>query len=877
MKTLAKIFNSLTVCTMSGIGCVPMAANFSTNSNKSFSITAKHNSLTTQQLKDESGIDVDDYQSMIQKYINEHDQDLDDMAKTLNKGTTVVPMFEVFDNLEWASWFSILHLSSWGLAKVHYLNHKSPFNLTFTSKPEKFEYTLYKSITEDVDSSYFDISIDKPIHAHEDRKSASAWNPEDSIKSDKFYWEFNKNIPSDCFSVSNNKIYFNPNNENYYQTYGFADSYYAVAYAYVNGTGSIDPLGTGSAQLFDINPWKITAELQNSQEKTALFSPFAYDPTQLFQFDKVGLDKNNGKIYSQSSLNKHLLKVALSTEFNQDFIDPNNNWNTPWLDIEFSGTSTIIKDGKIVPNPSTLIHLENTQYWGDMLGQKDPVAGGLDLWFPIGNGYLDAGKYGNYDNQGYLLKCNEILTLLKKLAKPEHLSDGKYSMILTYDNYFKLRDWCKQYCFDNHDFPDEQKIKDGLLSSDLTNNDWVKWINESTTGTPEWLLNAGDDSAPIYVNPKNTDYLEQLAITLKAIKFDEWNNYDSTGQGNLAGNWDNPLENQYVNDNKNVSYDQIANGFNKKYYDNVPVDKNTPIIVTTNMRSMMPGQDDTSGIEGIGVQTNENYIDDTHTYSLSNDNNIDSLSKLTGGKISKVDVTFPYNSETVTTTGISVSQKARMAKAYDDKELANKIQVQIRCYDDFIGKNFYDESKPTKNFNARAYELDKHDPNNQPYELKSASEIYNIAKSHANEDSDEAILKNMFYDYKNNCPATPIVDVNLYDNEDFDYDVEQTISNLKLSHAINDAEGKIKIFVTDTSDPKYKSCEATFGGFQQSITPIPQPNGITPNTVGIVAGSVLGTVAITGITWYIVWNRRRSTKRLHPDIKKLKREGSYEE
>ena len=56
MKKLARIFNALTICSISVIGCVPMSVNFILNSNKNFNINAKHNSLTTQQIKAKSGI-----------------------------------------------------------------------------------------------------------------------------------------------------------------------------------------------------------------------------------------------------------------------------------------------------------------------------------------------------------------------------------------------------------------------------------------------------------------------------------------------------------------------------------------------------------------------------------------------------------------------------------------------------------------------------------------------------------------------------------------------------------------------------------------------------------------------------------------------------
>ena len=85
MKKLVRIFNTLTICSISGIGCVPMATNFIINSNKNFNINTKYNSLTTQQIKDKSGIAVDDYQSMMVKYINKNFHTLEDKATTMSQ------------------------------------------------------------------------------------------------------------------------------------------------------------------------------------------------------------------------------------------------------------------------------------------------------------------------------------------------------------------------------------------------------------------------------------------------------------------------------------------------------------------------------------------------------------------------------------------------------------------------------------------------------------------------------------------------------------------------------------------------------------------------------------------------------------------------
>ena len=904
MKKLARIFNALTICSISVIGCVPMSVNFILNSNKNFNINAKHNSLTTQQIKAKSGIAVDDYQSMMVKYINENSADLENKATKMfntNKDGKKLHLYQTYQsNAQFITAY-------WALCIPSYVNtnisrDKHEYELTFKIKNENLKNNLLvKSLLSSPTQNDFDISMDtidqnkfgylpedengsyKVPHFNSPKLYQNKFTQAgcfEFIFSNFFHWD--KKIPNSCFKISSDgkNIIFDPSNmsKKYYQ-----DTFWtAVAATQQDKTCFVGDWGEADAKW-----WTLASSLVNPNDN-AIYSGLKYDPSQLFQFDKVGMDKDTHRIYSQSSLNKHLLKVALSTKFNQDFLEPNNNWNVPWLDVEASGTSTIKdNDGKIIPNPNTLIHLEKTKYWGTMLGQKDAVAGGLDLWFPIGDtGKKDTqGKsimglkdFKNYTQPEYINTVNKIFSKLKDYAKPNY--NGTNSMCLTYDNYFKLRDWCWNYCTSgNHIMPTinqdpNTSILAALNLNDLTNSDWVQWKNGS--------LNAGTDNDPILINPKSIDYLDQLAITLKAIKFDEWNNYDSTGLGTTSGNWDNALETQYIGDHQNVSYEQIANGLNKKYYDNLPVDKNTPFVVTTNMRSMMPGQNDKLGIDNIGVQTNEQYIDETHPYSLSNTNNIQNLSALTNGKIHlQQNVNFQCGSDKVTTTGISIAQEGRIAKTYNNVDLSDKVQVQIRCYDDPIGKEFYDESQPTKSFNARAYELNKHDQNNQPYQLKSATEVYNIAKSHTNDESDEAILKNIFYDYKNNCPATPILDVNMYDDENFDYNLEEEIPNLKLVHRISDADGKMTISVVNTSDPSHpvpvKDCDATFSGFRASITPIPQPKGVTPNIVGIVAGSVLGGVAVIGIIWYIVWNRCRSTKRLHPDIKKLKREGSYEE
>ena len=462
MKKLARIFNILTICSLSVIGCIPMvAANFNLNSNKNFNINAKHNSLTTQQIKAKSGIAVDDYQSMMVKYINENLQTLKDKTTTMsetNRNGKELHLYQTYpSNAQFINAKWVLCIPQYLYVKISQDKHE--YRLKFTIKNENLKNNLLvKSLPSSLTQNDFNVSMKNDLNAGflpEDENGSYQVPHYDSpelygtfglVFCNFFHWD--KNIPNSCFKISSDgkNIIFDPSNmsKKYYQ-----DTFWtAVGLTQQDRTCFVGDWGEADAKW-----WTLASSLVNPNDNT-IYSGFKYDPSQLFQFDKVGMDKDTHRIYSQSSLNKHLLKVALSTKFNQDFLDPNNNWNVPWLDVEASGTSTIKdNDGKIIPNPNTLIHLENTEYWGTMLGQKDAVAGGLDLWFPIGDtGKKDTqGKsimglkdFKNYTQPEYINTVNKIFSKLKDYAKPNY--NGTNSMCLTYDNYFKLRDWCWNYC-----------------------------------------------------------------------------------------------------------------------------------------------------------------------------------------------------------------------------------------------------------------------------------------------------------------------------------------------------------------------------------------------------------------------------------------------
>jgi hypothetical protein len=304
---------------------------------------------------------------------------------------------------------------------------------------------------------------------------------------------------------------------------------------------------------------------------------------------------------------------------------------------------------------------------------------------------------------------------------------------------------------------------------------------------------------------------------------------------------DNYLGDKNRNGKNYCLYDTIANNNNKMVYDSLPSGDDFNIIM--NSKGMQDGND---GEDGLSIEALDNFHGESTDpyYNAGNVNGVDLLAAKTNNAIHKTSCTFTNTTGTHTTDGINISKSGEFIRRIDDPEIKDKLNVIVKAYVD--KPDFYDEKTPNPKFDKNAYDSEKYDPNNQPYQLKPAGKIFKTFKDQGK--SDAEALKEMFYDHKNgNTPAMHFAKVNLYDNDSFDFNVPED----QIEVAIDDASGQLttklyKAGADHTTDGPIDSY--TVGGFETSTDPyVPDGKKVKPSMVGIIVGCSVGGVLLVAI------------------------------
>lgn len=622
-----------------------------------------------------------------------------------------------------------------------------------------------------------------------------------------------------------------------------------------------------------------------------IISMLKYDPSQLIQFDNVGYDKSARKYWTQSNLNKDLLTGVLGYKYDYDYLnalDKNGHtykskmapvYNMPLYERDLSGLSFINQSGTKVDNPDTFLNLEPTYYYGQTIGLKN-IKGGQDIWAPIGDTTDSSGNPatglsvtdypGLYNNANYQLAMGKLLAFLDNVSRDV----AGYPYHLSYDNYLAARDWFRNYILTYHHFP---RFDDAV--TDPTNNFFYQ-IESGNLKNNGWY----DKATQYGINSSSA--LDDLAILYPTIDFNEWNMEDTTGT-NTDG-WTNKTQEEFLGPNSDsgvnyANYNDIINGGNRITYDTIPTTGSSFNIIT-NTEGMRAGITSHS-LNGLTAQAQHNWGDNSdQTHEIGSVNGVANLSARTSGAISENDnctfTKYAPDGKTVvgtyTTKGIQISKSGNIIRRIDDPSIKDQVDVMVKAYVDEPG--FYDTKTANPNFNADKYTSDKYDPSNQPYMLKPAGTIFRQLKSNSNDISDLAALKLMFYDHKNNNqPALNFVEMNLYDNDSWNYNVPED----QIEVAIDDASGQLttRLYAPGVDHHTNSPIDSyTTSGFETSTDPyVPTPDGVKPNNVGIIVGSCIGGVILIAVVWIIIANRRRGVKGINPEVKKLKKAGEYED
>jgi hypothetical protein len=318
-------------------------------------------------------------------------------------------------------------------------------------------------------------------------------------------------------------------------------------------------------------------------------------------------------------------------------------------------------------------------------------------------------------------------------------------------------------------------------------------------------------------------------------------------------------------------------GGNKVTYDTVPSGDDAKINIIMNAKAMMNRTKPFNDTGISSVQAEQNFANGDDTFNVGNTNNIANLSARTNGAISQANQTFTNTSGTKTTTGVAIAKSGNIIRAVNDPDIADKCDVMIKAYVD--APQFYDTKQANPKFDQKAYDSDKYSPDNQPYLLLPAGKIYNdIKSSQGGSATVDSVLKQMFYDHKNNNEsAIPFANVNLYDNDSFAYDVPAA----QVDVTIDDGSGQMTTKIFKAGDDHSSSqpiMQYTTSGFSQSTDPfVPSGGGVSGSMVGAIVGGCLGGAAVIAITCGIVFSRRRSVKSLNPQVKRLRKLGENED
>lgn len=830
------------------------------------------------------GIDPNDVIGQFNKYVSDYgSENIENYTNLLTNGSDISAIQTVFGKSDSVNWVG--PIPSWNNFAFSYDN---PYSLNVSYRLSSAPYQIFSSSNDILNN----ISI-KQLDANGKEFTPNGWsgiwnrgwgwhnmsNPDESggvpeLKQNKWYWDWRMKYAQSATVQDNGDNYtLNMNNVEKY-TCGYKSEWTIGLATAEENSGDY-----GSTHDTD---WNITSQISN-QDNLKNLRFLKYNPATFIQLDNVGYDKTQNKYFTQSNLNKELITGALGTKYEYDCLnalDKNGNTspskhgygnNAPLLERDLSGLSTM-PDGK--DNPSTALYLANTYYYGKTLGM-DNVKGGYDIWAPIGDTGekdkdgneitgLNMTTYPTYDNGNYQGNIDTLRTLLWNLSNDT--AGKQFAFKFSYDNYLKVRDWVRGYITTYHEFPNlgnydsanPNNLAYQIVSGNIANNGWY------------------EKATKYGINPIDSQALDDLSIEIPALGYNEWNMEDTTG----SSNWTNTNQNQYLGpqvapDGTNYSkYSDIIQGDDKVIYNIVPSDSSTPINIIMNSKACIGSTPPQSSLK---AQPASNYPnDDDSTYNVGNINNVDVLAAKTGGAIHSEPMTFVNSYGTKTTDGISIAQSGQIIRRTDDSQIKDKVQVMIKSYVD--APSFYDTKTPNPTFDKGKYENDKYDPDNQPYALLPAGTIYNSLKDKKNDASISSILKQMFYDHKNNNePALEFANVNLYDDDSFDYNVPADQIDVTIDNASGALTTQLYAPGVDHTTAQPIDGYTTYG-FENSTDPfIPTPDKIGTKLVGIIIGSCIGGLVLILAVWLLIANRRRGVKGINPDVKKYRKAGEFED
>ena len=607
-----------------------------------------------------------------------------------------------------------------------------------------------------------------------------------------------------------------------------------------------------------------------------------YDPNLLYQIKNIGYDTNKQKYFTQSGINDELMLGLMSTYYqNNDFLGANRFLNAQHKLKELEGWNERNPETHKIdkPNENTKLMTSGTFYYDKINGMNTDIIGGIDQWFPIGVIYDKDGKptgqnglsaevYGNY---GDFVK-NPMFVALKEIIN-SFLTDKE----LDYSNYFKVREWCKNYCIKNHDLPvswneQEQKYQSEELKEAFRN---------------ELLADDWRENCQKYgINEDSIQDLKDLATFARGINFNQW---DMVSED--SSSWTNTDQNQFVMDeqtnqdfahfHKMIDPEQSnwTSGITD-YFDLSNSNSDSFHLITNAV-----GLVSKDAKELIDKKSNINSIYEKHNYSATdtsfefgNSNNLNSLKNRYGDIINQTTEKFINKHGSHTTTGWKIKKEGEIiVSAFDDSIWAkaeNKPNVMVRAYADELGKDFYDENTVNPIFNKIEYEKNKYDMNNQPYLLKSPKDVIAIAQKRASTSSNDGnlglnVLKEIFYDYKNNKKALPFIKANLLNLNEISYDLPSD----RISVDVNNEEGDIEIKLwKPKADKKHDKPEVIkINNFEKGCEPFVPDVGLKSASIALIVSGIVGSLLVIAGIWYLHRYKNRKTSRLTKEARKYRK------
>ena len=278
------------------------------------------------------------------------------------------------------------------------------------------------------------------------------------------------------------------------------------------------------------------------------------------------------------------------------------------------------------------------------------------------------------------------------------------------------------------------------------------------------------------------------------------------------------------------------------------------------------------------IYEKHNYSDTNTSFEFGNSNNLNSLKNRYGDIINQTTEKFINKHGSHTTTGWKIKKEGEIiVSAFDDSIWAkaeNKPNVMVRAYADELGKDFYDENTVNPIFNKIEYEKNKYDMNNQPYLLKSPKDVIAIAQKRASTSTNDGnlglnVLKEIFYDYKNNKKALPFVKANLLNLNEISYDLPSD----RISVDVNNEEGDIEIKLwKPKADKKHDKPEVIkINNFEKGCEPFVPDVGLKSASIALIVSGIVGSLLVIAGIWYLHRYKNRKTSRLTKEARKYRK------